>query len=326
MVNAITSRIKPQLIRKRAIISLPKTVKIVIQPSQQKVANLQQIKQAQTQIDSRALRAQPAQPAQPKPQSPSNAAVSQKGLSKRDLRRKTQVTYITRSATPESVAKTQALRNTGKGKSLIIIGNGPSILEAPLEKLRNHSKIDTLSINKPDSRLWPTTYWAFFDSSQLRRHEDLWTSYNGIIFNSTSIKKQKERSMQFKNIGGKGFSKDASKGIHIGRSSVFAAMQIGLWMGYEKIYVFGCDMNPEGINGKLHFYGDNPDVDPGIRKNRFKDEAVHYDHAATILSPEERSKFVFCTEYNTWGFIKEFGHMSHKNAVEHIIEQTLEIA
>tara|TARA_R110000868_G_scaffold45841_18_gene151849 strand:- start:164 stop:1609 length:1446 start_codon:yes stop_codon:yes gene_type:complete len=82
-----------------------------------------------------------------------------------------------------------------------------------------------------------------------------------------------------------------------------------------------CDMNPDGINGKLHFYGDNPDVDPGTRKNRFKDEAVHYDHAATILNPEERSKFVFCTEYNTWGFIKEFGHMSHKDAVEHIIEQ-----
>lgn len=315
--NVIISRIKPQLIRKRAVVSLPKTVKVVIQPSQQKAANLQQVKQ--TQIN-KTVRIQPVQL-----QSPSNAAVSQKSLSKRNLRcqplRSAQVTYITRNTTPESVAKTQALHNTGKGKSLIIIGNGPSILEAPLEKLRNHSKIDTLSINKPDSRLWPTTYWAFFDSSQLRRHEDLWTSYNGTIFNSTSIKKQKERSMQFKNIGGKGFSKDASKGIHIGRSSVFAAMQIGLWMGYEKIYIFGCDMNPEGINGKLHFYGDNPDVDPGTRKNRFKDEAVHYDHAATILNPEERNKFVFCTEYNTWGFIKEFGHMSHKDAVEHIIEQ-----
>ena len=128
--------------------------------------------------------------------------------------------------------------------------------------------------------------------------------------------------MHFKNIGGKGFSRDASKGIYIGRSSVYAAMQIAMWMEYDKVYIFGCDMNPDGLNGKLHFYGDNPDVEPSIRKNRFKDEAAHYNHAAAMLSPEERSRFVFCTDYNPWDFVKEFEQMSHKDAVTYIIEQT----
>jgi hypothetical protein len=301
-------------VRRRTVVPLPKTVKVVVQPSKAKAANLQQVKQ--TRINNRqGVQVQPTPPP-----APANAAVSQKGLRRRNLRKKTQVKYVTSNVSPESIAKVASLRNTGKGKVLVIVGNGPSISEAPLEKLKGHAKIDTLSINKPDARLWPTTHWAFFDGSQMRRHEDLWSSYGGNIFNSTAIKKQKQKSMQFKHIHGKGFSRDASKGIHIGRSSVFASMQIGLWMGYEHIYIFGCDMNPEGLDGKLHFYGDNPDVQPSIRKNRFKDEAVHYDHAATILGPEERSLFTFCTEYNPWGFVKEFNQMSHKEAVVHIVE------
>ena len=57
-------------------------------------------------------------------------------------------------------------------------------------------------------------------------------------------------------------------------------------------------MSTNGINGKLHFYGVNPDVDPQIRKDRFKNEAKHYSYAAKQLSEEERSLFTFCSSYN----------------------------
>jgi len=317
--NVVVSRIKPQLVRKRTFIQLPKNIKIVVQPSKVKVASLQQIKQTRI-VNSGARKAAVVNHVQAR--APANAAVSQKSLRKQrsGLRRKTNVKYVTSNISLESLAKVQSIRNVGRGKVLAIIGNGPSISEAKLEKLKNRANLDTLSINKPDERLWPTTHWAFFDGSQIRRHEALWTTYTGTIFNSTAIKKQKQKSMQFKNIGGQGFSRDASKGVHIGRSSVFASMQIALWMNYEHIYIFGCDMNPEGLNGKLHFYGDNPDVEPGIRKNRFKDEVKHYNIAVDILNPEERKKYTFCTEYNPWDFVKEFGQMSHKDAVEHILE------
>jgi len=152
----------------------------------------------------------------------------------------------------------------------------------------------------------------------------LWTSYGGYIFNSTAIKRQKEKSMQFKNLGGHGFSRDMSKGLHIGRSSVYASMQIALWMAYEHIYIFGCDMNPAGLNGKLHFYGVNPDVDPHNRAERFQKEAEHYDTAAKALSPEERAKFTFCTEYNPWQFVDSFNKMSHKD-VSKILEHAAKL-
>lgn len=292
-------------------------MKIVVQPSKAKAASLQQVKQVKIRSDKSAqARIQQAQLLKP----PANAAISQKRqIRRRHLRKKTQVKYITASVSPESIARVNNLRRAGVGKLLIIVGNGPSLVEAELQKLRGVSHIDTMSINQPDERLWPSTHWCFFDGSQMRRHENIWTNYGGNIFNSTAIKKQKSNSMQIKNLHGRGFSRDLSKGLHIGRSSVFAAMQIAMWLAYEHIYIFGCDMNPEGLNGKLHFYGVNPDVEPGIRKNRFKDEAEHYANAASILVPEERKKYTFCTDYNPWPFVKEFGQMSHKDAIEHIL-------
>lgn len=316
--NVVVSRLKPQLVRKRAAVKLPTTVKVVIQPSQNRSAKLQQISRVK-QIRAKAAAAPKAAAVYPRVKPPSNQAVSQKRKLRRNLRRRKQVKYITANVSADSIAKINTIRRKGVGKLLVIVGNGPSINECDLQKLRNVDKIDTMSINKPDERLWPTTYWCFFDGSQMKRHENLWTNYSGNIFNSIAIKKQKSTSMQIKNLHGKGFSRDLAKGLYIGRSSVYAAMQIALWLSYEHVYIFGCDMNPDGLNGKLHFYGDNPDVEPQIRKNRFKDEAAHYDNAATILSPEERKRYTFCTEYNPWSFVKEFQQMSHKTVIDHIL-------
>jgi hypothetical protein len=305
------------LVRKRAIVRVPPTIKVVVRNIKPKVVKLEQVKQARIRSKSAQPQPQPP-PALPQRIPPSGVVVNKNHRGARRSGRSS-VRYITRGVSPESKAKITAIRNDGKGKVLIIIGNGPSISEAPLGKLRNKPQIDSLSVNQPDEPLWPTTHWSFFDGSQMRRHEALWTNYGGNIFNSTAIKKQKQKSMQFKNLGGHGFSRDMTQGLHIGRSTVYASMQIALWMGYEHTYIFGCDMNPDGLDGKLHFYGVNPDVDPENRANRFQKEAEHYNTAAKTLSPEERAKFTFCTEYNPWPFVKEFNQMSHKN-IDAILE------
>ena len=316
--NVVVSRIKPQLVRKRTIVRSTSTVKIVIQPSKAKVANLQQVKQIKIRSNNSA---KPAKVQAKPPKPPANAAVSRKKAANRRTRKRTQVTHTSKNVSAESIARINSLHKAGSGKLLIIIGNGPSVEEAEFDKFRGISNIHTMSVNKPDIRLWPTTHWCFFDGSQIRRHEDFWTTYDGTIFNSTAIKKLKSNSLQIKNLSGKGFSRDLAKGLHIGRSSVFAAMQIAMWLAYEHVYIFGCDMNPEGLNGKLHFYGTNPDVEPEIRKSRFESEATHYDHAATILTPEERKKFTFCSlGVNPWPFIHEFNTLDHKAAANKIVK------
>ena len=318
---------KPQLVRKRAIVSIPNSVKIVVQPSKNLAASLQQVKQASRQNVSKPIPVKKPppvkQPEEIRKQVIANAVSKKRQILNKISKKRskaTKVRYVTRNVSPEDTAKANALRGRGRGKVLIIIGNGPSIGEMEVKKLLGHKNIQILSINKPDNRLWPTDYWAFYDGSQIRRHENLWTNYQGTIFNSTSIKKRKPKTIIFKNIGGKGFSLDAGKGIHIGRSSVYASMQIALWMEFDKIYILGCDMNPEGIDGKLHFYGENPDVPPEVRKHRFKDEATHYEIGSQVLNENQRNKFVFCSDYNNWGFIDKFQSMSHKVAVNNIVK------
>ena len=313
MDNVVRSRVKPQLIRKRTIISIP-NISIIVEPSRSKAKSLSDL--APKTIVKKPI---PRQVSKAKPPSMVKDPSISKNISKPTRLKRAKIIYKTREPTHNSIDKINSLKNKGIGKALVIIGNGPSINQVDLSRLFGLKNVDTLSINKPDPRVWHTKYWAFYDTSQFRRHKNLWDQYSGYVFNSTAIKSNKDNTMQFKNLGGQGFSLEANKGIHIGRSSVYATMQISLWLNYDRIYIFGCDMNPEGIDGVLHFYGDNPDVPPSIRSDRFRNEAAHYEWAANNLSEDIRNRFVFCTEYNPWGFVNKFNQMSHKLAIDLII-------
>lgn len=303
-----TSRLKPQLVRKRTIVKVPQTIKVVAK--QPVVAT---IKQKAKVGEGRVQRGNQAH------KTAARSSIVHDRV-RRQHKKSPKVRYLTKDPTPQSKERIAKLRNIGQGRYLVIIGNGPSIGQIPLEKLKSVNKVDLLTINKPDQRVWPTRFWAFFDRSQINRHRGMWDNFNGTVFNSTAIKEQKPTSMQFKNLGGKGFSQELTKGLHIGRSSVYAALQIALWMEYDKIYIFGCDMNPDGIDGKLHFYGTNPDVDPTVRAQRFEREASHYDVAADGLGHGERQRFVFCSKgINPWPFVERFSSIEHTAAVDHII-------
>ena len=237
-------------------------------------------------------------------------------------RKEPRVTYTSRSVDPIYVDKARKLKNSGRGKILVIIGNGPTINEVDLGLLKNKPGLEILTVNYPDSRIWPTDYWAFFDHSQAQRHAALWDDYNGVIFNSASIQKRKAGTIQFRNIGAKKFSKDLADGICIGRSSVFASMQIALWMDFDRVYIFGVDMNPAADLGKLHFYGTNPDVLPETRAKRFDKEAEYYMTAWESMNEVERFKFVFCSSVNPWPFVKLFQNRDHKSVIPEILESS----
>lgn len=295
----------------RKIVSVPKPI---LKPAKVKVPEIRLITTKQVQVV-RTINPQPQKVVQPKPTIELKPAPSFKKQPK-----PTSVRYVTAEPSSDSLPKIIAIKDIGKGRILNIIANGPSINEVNLEKLKTLD-VDTVSVNHPDIRVWPTTYWSFFDSTQMRRHEKFWDSYEGIIFNSTAIKKQKEKSMQFKNKHGNGFSRDLKEGLYIGRSSVYALMQIALWMNYDHIYIWGCDMNPNGLNGKLHFYGENPDARPEDRKKAFEREAQYYMEAANSLTDEERSRFKFCSDYNNWPFVNKYVKLNHRVAMIDLIDK-----
>ena len=160
---------------------------------------------------------------------------------------KPQVQFLIKDVPENHKRRMAELHGSERGRILIIVGNGPSILEVDLGELRHRKLIDIMSINKPDTRVWPTKYWSFFDASQLDRHRAIWDTYDGIIFNSPMVSAQKARSIQIRSIPGDGFSQDLVQGLHIGQSSVYASMQIALWLGYERTYIFGCLPDGETI-------------------------------------------------------------------------------
>lgn len=212
-----------------------------------------------------------------------------------------------------------SLKGVGAGRVLVMIAAGPSINEVDFSKINGNPQIDFMCINQPCQKVWPSKFWAFCDHSQYRRNTEIWDHYTGIIVNSSNVRARKANQHIVSTKAGKGFSFDIGTGYYIGRSSTYANMQVAHYMGYKKVFIFGCDMgaSPSGL---LHYYGQNPDVTNDVRVQRFADEAEHYMWAARNLSEEIRSKFVFCTAWNKWPFIQHFPNMDHLKAVDGILE------
>lgn len=215
------------------------------------------------------------------------------------------------------------LQNKSVGKYLFILGNGPSLNSVDTQYLSKIDNTEMCTINVPDGRCWPTKYWAFYDISQFNMHRELYESFTGTIFNSTTIKGENPNSIKFKYLSGLGYSRDAVTGIYVGMSSVYATIQIAMYMNFDKIFVLGCDMNDKIDKSKTHFYGVNPKVKPDTRLDRFKKEANWYDRMADTLSQEERNKIVFCSKgINNWRFMDYFPTLKPDEVVKHINDIT----
>jgi len=228
-----------------------------------------------------------------------------------------------KSTFDSGLPKIKSISGIGKGKILVMLAPGPSILEAEIEKLNGIQEIDIMTINKPDERAWPSDYWMFCDRTQYIRNKEFFHKYNKTIINTSSIKASHPKQIKIKNLPGKGFSVDMTKGFYIGRSTTFSAMQVAAWMEYDKIFIFGLDMCRVGK--KLHSYGKNPDVPEKIRERRFKKEAEFYDTASKIMNENLRNKYYICSSYNPWSFVKKFNRLDQKEAVEYILKCTKEI-
>lgn len=211
------------------------------------------------------------------------------------------------------------IHNKSVGKSLVILGNGPSLNLIDTNLLSQIENLELCTINVPDGRCWPTKYWAFYDISQFNMHRERYESFEGTIFNSTTIKGENPNSVKFKHLSGLGYSRDVVGGVYVGMSSVYATIQIAMYMNFDKIFIAGCDMNDKIDKSKTHFYGVNPRVKPDTRLERFKKEANWYDRMTDTLNESEKSKIIFCSKgINTWRFMDHFYTLKPDEVVGYI--------
>jgi hypothetical protein len=218
----------------------------------------------------------------------------------------------------ENYYKLEKLKNIGKGRYLVMVACGPSVLEVDLKPLLTLGNIDMMTINKPLKSIWPTKFWAFCDHSQYLRNKQTFEHYDGILLNSAAVRARKNNQIIINVKHGVGVTRNIHEGYIIGRSSVHANLQVAMHMGYDKIFIFGVDMC--AVNGKTHHYGVNPDVAAAKRVNRFPAEAKHFDRMASVLPPEIKSKIYFCSSYLKWPFAQHFNLLPHKEAIDKIIE------
>jgi hypothetical protein len=225
---------------------------------------------------------------------------------------------VIKNKAPINKKAIENLKNIGINRILVMIAAGPSVLEVDFTPILKNPIIDIMCINKPFQPVWPSKFWAFCDHTQQRANPDIWNRYEGIIINSPNVRARKSNQVLIRSRPGKGFNIDVVHGYHIGRSSTYANMQVAHYMSYRKIYLFGVDMGEVG--GKLHHYGQNPDVTNENRKNRFPAEAQHYLWAARNLPKASRDRFVFCSSYNTWEFTQHFPKLDHKEAISEVLK------
>lgn len=213
------------------------------------------------------------------------------------------------------------LKGRGKGKSLVVCGNGPSLAEAPLDRLKGLSNVEFLAINVPDPRVWPTQYWILLDSVNMLRPEcaGFIPDYQGIV-----ITNHVKKNVQFRHMvrillhRGSGIGRDMLCGVRMGNSSGYVALQAALYMGFQDIYFFGLDMW-KSEDGELWNFGENSGIRPETRLKMFEADAEYWNIGADQLTPDERAHIFVCSTLNPWPFVKKFTQLSPIKGVEKII-------
>ena len=156
-------------------------------------------------------------------------------------------------------------KNAYCGKRCFIIGNGPSLSVADLEKLKNEITFGSHGIyyifNDTD---WRPTYYCAQDSKLItERYKEIKSECKGIqcffglvkhrkypMFSKNNLCVELDIS-QFEN-GFPKFSDDLSKCAYEGFTVTYFGIQLAAYMGFSEIYLLGVDhkysisMNPDG--------------------------------------------------------------------------------
>lgn len=174
------------------------------------------------------------------------------------LRRR--VTGMQQTATPEAMARLQQLHNSHIGERCAIIGMGPSLRTADLDRLKN---TPTFACNKIflafEQTDWRPTYYTVSDVlvAENNRSEIMamtaeklfpgWVSHRmgqtaDVLWIPVAVRKPQWRN------AGVGFSTNLLRGIQPGGGTVvYDQLQIAFHMGFSEVVIIGLDFSFTGI-------------------------------------------------------------------------------
>jgi hypothetical protein len=152
----------------------------------------------------------------------------------------------------ESIKRLAALKDIHKGKRAFIIGNGPSLKQTDLSKLKNEITFGMNRIYLLFPELgFETTYFAATNDLVVEQfHEDIlalsmpkflaWRSHRHF---SASLKSSEIPTFVYTSYTGPGFSHDVRGRVWEGATVTNVALQIAFHMGIEQVILIGVDHN-----------------------------------------------------------------------------------
>lgn len=169
--------------------------------------------------------------------------------------------------------KLRRLKNTKIGKRCFIVGNGPSLNIADLERIKNEDSFAVNRIYKIFAQTnWRPTFYCSQDTSVLDEIEgdikNILDECEGVFLNSY-IARNKKNIVKRNNLYYfylnteryypqlPRFSQNVCRQIFEGFTVAYASIQLAVYMGYSEIYLIGTD----------HSYNVNKKQDGSIEKN-----------------------------------------------------------
>jgi hypothetical protein len=140
-----------------------------------------------------------------------------------------------------------AWKDRYKGKPMLVVGNGPSLNQTPLDEFAH---VPAVGMNKIDL-LFPRTSWRptivlCINDVVVQQHWRTWLQLDIPVMLSWKSRwfvprKERDKFRYFLTTNSRVFSNDLTKGLGRAHSVTYAALQFAYWCGADPVIIFGVD-------------------------------------------------------------------------------------
>ena len=144
-----------------------------------------------------------------------------------------------------SIRRCEALRNRHRGQRCFVLGNGPSLRQTDLSRLRHHHTIGTNRIYLLFDQLgFSTTYYVSVNRlviEQCRKEISELPMPKFLSWECRDVARFTESTIFIRRSAGPAFYSDVSLGYWEGATVTYAALQVAYHLGFEEVVLLGVD-------------------------------------------------------------------------------------
>lgn len=150
------------------------------------------------------------------------------------------------------------LKGKYSGQPMLVVGNGPSLNQTPLE---DFSSVPAIGMNKIDllyaRSSWRPSFVACANDAVVLQHKNVFAESEipiWLAWKSRWFMPRTTRNVHYyPNRTSDDFSTDATRGISVGDTVTFVALQMAYWMGASPVIIFGVDHSFKNVGAAKEY-------------------------------------------------------------------------